>query len=148
LGIKLLKALNWYGVAMVEFKMDPRDGKLKFLEINPRFWGSLPLAIASGVDFPYLLYRMAMDGDIEPVLKYKVGVKCRNLIKDVRCWESAMRDNFTHLGLKIDRVKFTLDFLKFYEKKLHYDLISLDDWMPMVVEIRNFLARKLKGESK
>jgi len=53
-GAKLLKALNWQGVAMVEFRLK-HDGKLYFMELNPRFWGTLPLAIASGVDFPRLL---------------------------------------------------------------------------------------------
>jgi len=54
LGYKLLRALNWQGVAMVEFKLG-QNGELYFMELNPRFWGTLPLAIASGVDFPRLL---------------------------------------------------------------------------------------------
>ena len=54
LGLSLLKSLNWTGVAMAEFKVDPRDGIPKLMEVNPRFWGSLHLAIISGVDFhPY-----------------------------------------------------------------------------------------------
>lgn len=77
IGLKTLKALNWHGVAMVEFKKDVRDGKYKLIEINPKFWGSLPLAIASGVDFPYLTCKMALEGDIKPVFNYKVGVKFR-----------------------------------------------------------------------
>jgi hypothetical protein len=51
LGLSLLKALDWFGVAMVEFKMDPRDDTPKLMEVNPRFWGSLQLAISSGVHF-------------------------------------------------------------------------------------------------
>lgn len=74
-GLKLLKALNWHGVAMVEFKKDARDNKFKLMEINPKFWGSLDLAIASGVDFPYLTVEMVTKSDIKPVLKYKTGVK-------------------------------------------------------------------------
>jgi predicted ATP-grasp superfamily ATP-dependent carboligase len=74
-GLKLLTALNWHGVGMVEFKRDRRDGKYKLIEVNPKFWGSLDLAIASGVDFPYLAVRMAMEGDIDPVMEYKTGVR-------------------------------------------------------------------------
>jgi len=74
-GLRLLKALNWHGVAMVEFKKDRRDGKFKLMEVNPKFWGSLDLAIASGIDFPYLTTRMAMDGDIDPVMSYRTGVR-------------------------------------------------------------------------
>lgn len=49
---ELLDSLNWVGVAMVEWKKDPRDNTYKLLEINPRFWGGLELAIKSGVNFP------------------------------------------------------------------------------------------------
>ena len=66
-GLRILKALKWHGVAMVEFKKDSVDGEFKLMEINPKFWGSLDLGIASGVDFPYLLYRMVEDGDVHPV---------------------------------------------------------------------------------
>lgn len=75
LGKKLLDALKWHGVAMVEFKKDNRDGKFKLMEINPKFWGSLDLAIACGVDFPSLAARMAVDGDVESSSDYQRGVK-------------------------------------------------------------------------
>jgi predicted ATP-grasp superfamily ATP-dependent carboligase len=58
-GIKLLDALNWHGVAMVEFRYDPEEKKYALLEINPKFWGSLDLALAAGVDFPGYLCAMA-----------------------------------------------------------------------------------------
>lgn len=76
-GLKLLNALNWHGLAMVEFKKDSRDGEFKLMEINPKVWGSLDISIASGVNFPYLLIKMAMEGDIEPIFNYKIGVKFR-----------------------------------------------------------------------
>jgi len=75
LGMRLLRALNWHGVAMVEFRKDYRDGEYKLMEINPKFWGSLDLSIASGVNFPYLTVKMAIEGDIDPVLTYRVGVR-------------------------------------------------------------------------
>jgi predicted ATP-grasp superfamily ATP-dependent carboligase len=58
-GIKLLDALNWHGVAMVEFRYDPDEKKYTLLEINPKFWGSLDLALAAGADFPRYLCEMA-----------------------------------------------------------------------------------------
>jgi len=81
-GLRLLSALNWHGVGMVEFKKDRRDGKFKLIEVNPKFWGSLDLAIASGVDFPYLAVRMAMEGDIDPVTEYKTGVRFQWIFPD------------------------------------------------------------------
>src|SRR4030067_2030196 len=83
LGLSLLKSLNWVGVGMVEFKVDSRDGVPKLMEVNPRFWGSLQLAIVSGVDFPYLILRMAKGESFEPVLRYKVGKRRRWLLLGV-----------------------------------------------------------------
>jgi predicted ATP-grasp superfamily ATP-dependent carboligase len=80
LGLRLLEALEWHGVAMVEFKRDARDGRFVLMEVNPKFWGSLALAVHAGVDFPHLLYRMAVDGDVGPVRDYRVGVRCRRLL--------------------------------------------------------------------
>jgi predicted ATP-grasp superfamily ATP-dependent carboligase len=76
-GIRLLSRLNWHGVAMVEMKRDTRDGEFKLMEINPKFWGSLDLSIHAGVNFPYLAARMALDGDVEPVMEYDRDTKLR-----------------------------------------------------------------------
>lgn len=58
----LLDSLEWHGLAMVEFKYDAAAKCGWFIEINPRLWGSIHLAVASGVDFPALLYRTAIEG--------------------------------------------------------------------------------------
>lgn len=73
----LLGALDWHGVAMVEFKLDERDGVPKLMEINGRFWGSLQLAIDSGVDFPEILVRIASGETVEPVEDYRLGIRSR-----------------------------------------------------------------------
>lgn len=68
-GIRLLKALEWHGVAMVEFKL-VQGQKPVLMEINPKFWGSLDLAIKAGVNFPWLLYKLAMGYQITPKKEY------------------------------------------------------------------------------
>ncbi|MFW9965449.1 MAG: ATP-grasp domain-containing protein [Candidatus Sifarchaeia archaeon] len=65
-GTNLLNALNWHGLAMVEFKRSELDGNFYLMEINPKFWGSLDLAIHAGVDFPYVACRIAMNEDVSP----------------------------------------------------------------------------------
>lgn len=79
-GLHLLDSLKWHGVAMVEFKKDAKSGRFVLMEINPKFWGSLGLSIEAGVDFPTLACRLSLDGDIEPVCKYKTGVYYRWLL--------------------------------------------------------------------
>jgi len=80
LSVRLLESLEWRGVAMVEWKQDPRDGVPKLMEINPRFWGSLELAVRAGVDFPGLYARIARGETVGPVLEQRPGVRCRWMI--------------------------------------------------------------------
>lgn len=80
---KLLKALNWTGVAMVEFKLDARDNTPKLMEINGRFWGSLQLAIDSGMDFPYWLYQISQGETPSFPNAYPEGVKSRWFFGDL-----------------------------------------------------------------
>lgn len=58
-GRRLLDRLEWHGVAMVEFRYDVRDGDYKVMEVNPKFWGSLDLALEAGVNFPWYLCQIA-----------------------------------------------------------------------------------------
>jgi len=81
-SLSMLRALRWHGVAMIEYRLR-RDGVPVFMEVNGRFWHSLPLACYAGVDFPALLAHMAEFGDVDPPAHYRVGVKCRWLAGDL-----------------------------------------------------------------
>jgi predicted ATP-grasp superfamily ATP-dependent carboligase len=76
-GRRLLAALDWQGVAMIECKRDAESGRHVFMEINGRLWGSLQLAIDAGVDFPTLLVSCALGRSVPPVTHYRVGVRSR-----------------------------------------------------------------------
>lgn len=58
---KLMRALDWHGVAMVEFRVDADSGRHWLMEINGRFWGSLPLATFAGADFPKALVELLLE---------------------------------------------------------------------------------------
>jgi len=121
----LLKELEWHGVAMVEFKLDERTKEPVLMEINPRFWGSLNQAICAGVDFPYLLYTMATEGDVKPVFTYKIGVKTRWMIGDLRALVDYIRTE--------KRTEVLKDFFRLNGQ--YYDDIDLNDPLPIIVEI-------------
>jgi D-aspartate ligase len=55
-ALRLLEAFGYFGLSQVEFKRDPRDGRFKLIEINPRLWQWHGLARACGVDLPRLAY--------------------------------------------------------------------------------------------
>jgi len=135
-GLNILKSIKWYGVAMVEFRLDHRDGKFKLMEVNPRFWGSLPLAIASGVDFPYLLCQMALGQSTEPRNSYKLDIKCRFLFNDSLALIQALRE-------RSNKFKYMWNFLKsFFESDVTYGDFSLEDPCPMAYSLASRIASK------
>ncbi len=82
-SLAILRALNWHGVAMVEFRQVPGSPAV-FMEVNGRFWNSLPLACYAGADFPAQLAQMTETGDVEKQNSFRIGVRCRWLLGDVR----------------------------------------------------------------
>jgi len=66
-GVELMRNLGCNGLAQVEFKRDPRDGRFKLMEINPRLWQWHSLAIACGVDLPLIAYRDLTQEPVTPV---------------------------------------------------------------------------------
>jgi predicted ATP-grasp superfamily ATP-dependent carboligase len=76
-SVALLEALDWNGVAMIEFKRDRRTQRDYLMEINPRFWGSLQLAIDAGVDFPWLLLQAALGRPAAAVMTWTPGRRSR-----------------------------------------------------------------------
>lgn len=89
---KLLTALDWHGVAMVEFKIDVK-GQYWLMEINPRLWGSLALSIDAGVDFPLGLLQIARGVEPSSQPKYRVPYYTRDLHTDVDWLKCNLRAN-------------------------------------------------------
>jgi predicted ATP-grasp superfamily ATP-dependent carboligase len=138
LGLSLLRSLNWVGVGMVEFKVDPRDGIPKLMEVNPRFWGSLQLAIVSGVDFPCLLLRMARRESFEPVLRYKVGKRFR--------W--FLLGDILHFLNNPNRFHLRPSFFRFFDPNTSYDIFSEDDPLPLLGSVATFFTFLYDPEMK
>ncbi len=80
---RMLKELAYTGVAMFEFRQNPSTGDWALLEVNARFWGSLPLPVGLGVDFPHDLYRLLVEQAPPPERSYRDSVYARNLIGDL-----------------------------------------------------------------
>jgi protein-tyrosine-phosphatase/predicted ATP-grasp superfamily ATP-dependent carboligase len=74
-SIRLLNALSWQGVAMVEFKVDSANGRCWLMEVNGRYWGSLPLALNVGVPFPYCEWILAHGLTLPVQPTYSDGAK-------------------------------------------------------------------------
>lgn len=140
----LMGALHWTGLAMVEFKLG-KDGP-KLMEINGRVWGSLPLAVLSGMDFPAHLadlYFLGPPENSSAVLKdYKVGVRARNFELDI-LWiltvlKGKKRYPFLPMPGRKDALKALLDLLN---PDYRFDILSLDDPLPGLFEIGKVIRK-------
>ena len=139
---RLLEALEWHGVAMVEFRRR-LDGTPVFLEVNGRFWNSLALAVHSGVDFPRLLADLDADGDVQGPAAYRAGVVCRWLLGDVRHLVEVLKGPpLGFPGRFPKRLAALLDFLR-PARGTHHDNFRLDDPLPELGDWLDFAFRKL-----
>jgi hypothetical protein len=109
------------------------------MEINSRFWGSLQLAISSGIDFPSILLSSAKNEPLEStsVTEYRIGVRNRWLWGDFDSVLMILFKNRTKLNLPVGhsgRISAILSFLKSFCSELNYDVLSFDDIRPWLRE--------------
>jgi predicted ATP-grasp superfamily ATP-dependent carboligase len=134
-SLRLLRDMEFRGAAMVEYKEDSETGTPVLMEVNPRFWGSMQLAISSGVDFPVLYHRLTLGLPVEPVLEYRVGVQGRWLLPG----------DVLHFLTNPKRFSLAPSFFRLLGKDLHYDIVSWRDPLPMagiVIEGMRRLRRR------
>jgi predicted ATP-grasp superfamily ATP-dependent carboligase len=142
---KMVSTLRWTGVAEFEFKEDPTSGALLLLEVNGRFWFSLPLAVAAGADFPAYLYDLLAHGQREFPRQYRVGVRGRNLGRDLVWTRDALRRDATLAGV----VSFPSyrsvvgDWLRAFDPRERFDTLSLRDPLPTVCDLVQIAQRIL-----
>jgi len=90
-GKRFLEDVEFDGMAEVEFKFDPRDGKYKILDVNPRTWGWHTLGKAAGMDFAYLLWRQAVGLPVDPIETYRKAAWIREITDFVAIAKSGNR---------------------------------------------------------
>jgi predicted ATP-grasp superfamily ATP-dependent carboligase len=143
-SLSLLKELKWTGLAMVEFKVNGSDAVL--IEINGRVWGSLPLAVVSGVNFPLLLTKLFLDGpdSLRPQLdgNYKVGLRCRDLQRDLMWIGCVLSQKQRYPFFKMpSRMQALQAMLGMFNPMRKFDLFCLDDPKPGMAEIPRIVKK-------
>lgn len=138
-GLRLLDALDWQGVAMIECRRDVKTGSYGVMEVNGRFWGSLQLAIDAGVDFPALLLRCAAGETLPSGREYRVGVRSRWLWGDV-----------DHLYLRLrhgggSRWRAVRDFVSTFVRREPSEIWRWSDPAPFVIETLQWLGLLTRG---
>ena len=147
---RLVRHVRYTGVGMVEFRVDPQAGRWYLMEINGRFWGSLPLAVASGADFPFYLYEMLVRGKREFAPGYRIGVRSRGLTLDARWFGRQLRRSRdkSAAGWDVNRVsgpRLLADLARAVTFRDHVDTLSRDDSGPFFAEARDLTRLIFRG---
>ena len=152
-AVRLLGALDWTGLAMVEFKAGNTGHTL--MEVNGRIWGSLPLAVKAGMDFPARLVDLCLNGSSNARVRldtaYEVGVRSRNLELETMWIGSALRRGRRYPFLEAPSRREALRVaLRLLNPADGYDVLSRDDPRPGLAEIAQIIgkiSRKLRRGS-
>ncbi|RLB66969.1 MAG: carboxylate--amine ligase [Deltaproteobacteria bacterium] len=89
--VKILQALNWQGIAGVQFHYDPQTGRYIFLEINPRFSGGLPTVVMAGFEASFLLWQSHFEPEKMRKTNYRLGLRTRILGGDANWFLGQLR---------------------------------------------------------
>ncbi|MDD5276194.1 MAG: ATP-grasp domain-containing protein [Methylovulum sp.] len=133
---RLIKAIDWHGVAMVEFKHCEKTGESRLIEINGRFWGSLPLAVNAGADFPYYLYQLLVLDTKTQALPAAIGVQSRKLKEDLYWFLIVMlRKENSPLVIWPTALQLWRDFISAFSPRHHIDSMAYDDLKPGMIDL-------------
>ncbi|MBD3272530.1 MAG: ATP-grasp domain-containing protein [Elusimicrobia bacterium] len=127
---RFLKQSGWSGIFMLEFKLNKERNTYYLMEINPRFWGSMELAIRSGINFPYLYYQWICGEPIDTVNNKTKHIKLKYLKMDTKAFATYVHDpHTTSRFLKILRY-----FGEYSDFRVRYNL-DCKDWKINIPEI-------------
>lgn len=140
-----LRALSWDGVVMLEFKQNIDTGEIWLIEINGRFWGSLALASASGVDFPFNLYETYLHGKREFDPDYRIGVRCRDLAREIDWFKEALLRRPDPFTTYPSYSRALIDAIRLFNPFEYWDTQSIADPKPGIYQARNVAQRYLEA---
>lgn len=137
---RILDAAQWSGAAMVEFRVSA-SGQPYLMEINARLWGSIQLAIDSGIDFPWLAYSQAVGDTLQVIPTYATGRRLRWLLGDLDSLIISLRRSRLRPADKLKTVgRF---FAAFFDLRSRQEVLRWQDPMPALVEVRNWIKALL-----
>ncbi|QMU61427.1 MAG: hypothetical protein GKR92_06855 [Gammaproteobacteria bacterium] len=141
---QIIQKLDYSGVGMVEFKMSPDRASFIFIEINGRFWGSLPLAVAAGANFPLWLFEMIVHGETNFTVEYKKNIYARNFLKDIGWMVKNYRaDHDDPTLITRSSSSVAAELLNLLKGKESFDSFALDDPKPFLMDIKQLVSKVL-----
>lgn len=144
-SVALLARMGWEGVAMVEYRHDPATGRSALMEINGRFWGSLPLAYWCGAGFALLTYAVLGNGELPELPPCRTDLRCRVLGVELKrlarivLQPGRIRDRRFPIRPIREIVNFLADT---FRPNVRYYVFAPDDPLPFLRDVANALLRR------
>jgi predicted ATP-grasp superfamily ATP-dependent carboligase len=146
-SVALLRRIGWEGAAMVEYRYDARTDSAALMEINGRFWGSLPLAHHAGAPFAWFTYAVLGLGLRPTAPAYRVGMRCRYMVPETRRVLTLLRQGgrTRNRALRFRPVLELLRYLgAFLRPKVRYYVFSLADPCPFFADTRFIMEKFIR----
>jgi predicted ATP-grasp superfamily ATP-dependent carboligase len=144
---QLITKAGFQGLAMVEYKRSREDHRPILMEINGRPWGSIQLAIASGIDYPRYLIEWCLENKLPPSrIEYNQRITCRRMVGELGHLQNVRRGK-PH-GWPLKYPNFWLSAAKIampWYPGMRYDDLSLDDPRPGWAGIKNWFGVRLRN---
>jgi protein-tyrosine-phosphatase len=118
------------------------------MEVNGRYWGSLPLAVHAGVDFPYWHWQVIHGQTPDVSFPYRIGLRARWLCGDFQRLHGLFFPPFRAATLSQDRWKELLRFMSDFRPSTREMLWSWKDPAPAAAEIIRELRDVAAGHIK
>jgi predicted ATP-grasp superfamily ATP-dependent carboligase len=134
LASQLLRAIHYTGLAEIEFMWNPKHARFELLEVNARLWAWHGLAVAAGLDLPYVAFADAL-GQNPPIGAMRQGVKWVRLLTDVRAAAKEILAGTMTVQQYLTSLRGTTVFAEF----------SPHDPMPLIAEPLLLLLDRLNG---
>ena len=141
---RIVAATRYTGVAMFEFKRNKEAGDWILLEINARPWGSLPLPVSLGIDFPARWLALIVDGESTPEHDYRSPVHGRHLVMDISALLEEAQSRRRRPGAFLAWIAKTgWEFVRMAAGRDRNDTLVIDDLRPGMRELGAFMGSRL-----
>lgn len=133
----LLDSVDFHGVCGLDFRYDPKNGRIAFIEVNARFTGGLATPVAAGFDIPWVVYKLATEGKFEQPCDARVGVKTKWILGDV----ITLVGRLVKFNFHKDEMKQVMRFRGFDA----FDDFRMDDKRAIIGEFIYYFSKLVKN---
>ena len=146
-ALELLRAIQWEGVAMVEFRVHRPDRRIALMEVNGRYWGTLSLPVKAGIDFPFYQWQLLHEETPAVPGSYAVGMRWRWSAGYIGSWHGQLVSAAGHAISRPSLLKPLIPTFGELSPATRDALWQLSDPIPAIAEAARTIAGLIAADS-